>query len=146
MPAASTAAALRDLIAGLGIGGTRPWAVALGKVKPGDRVPYIVVFPGISTTREPGGDYGDPAADDGATELVQVDVVQRDRDAQWTPEDPYVVDRIVAAVTGCRLPSAPHRVYGVTCDQVVRLDDPARPNLTRTAITVRIRRSLRRTA
>lgn len=144
--APSTAAALRDLIDALGIGAPRPWSVALGKVRPGEKVPYIVVSPGISTTREPGGDYGDPAADDGATELVQVDVVQRNRDAQWTPEDPYVVDRIVAAVTGCRLPSAPHRVYGVTCDQAVRLDDPGKPNFTRTAITVRVRRSLRRSA
>lgn len=149
--ASSTAAALRDLIAAVGLtraapGGTAPMPV-MTRAPAGLALPYVLVA-GLAdaTVREPGGDFGDQAVmDDGMTELLQVEHIRRLVDGDGTETDDSTADTIAAALTGARLPYAPHRVYGVTADAVTRVPSPD-PAIARTAITVRVRRSLRRTA
>lgn len=146
MPAPSTAAALRDYIAALGLtraGGAMP---IVTRVYQGLRLPYLLVT-GLAdaTVREPMGDYGDPAMDDGMTELLQVEHVRRLVDADGSETDDSTADLIAAALTGRRLPAAPHRVYGMTADSVTRVPSPD-PAIARTVVTVRVRRNLKRSA
>lgn len=146
MPAPSTAAALRDYIAALGLtraGGAMP---VVTRVYQGLRLPYLLVT-GLAdaTVREPMGDYGDPAADDGMTELLQVEHVRRLLDADGTETTDAVADAVAVAITGCRLLDPPHRVFGITADAVTRVPSPD-PNLARTVVTVRVRRNLKRSA
>lgn len=137
MTAASTGQAVADRLATLSLA----VPVAAGQVRPGQQVPYVLVHDRLPATREPMGDNG---ADDTVTELVQVDVVQLIRTADWQPADPLLADAVAVGLNGCALPTAPYRVSGVHVQDVQALPDSSSPNILRTVVTVRVRRSLRR--
>lgn len=135
-----TSAAVKSDLEGLGLS----LPVDLDRPAPGRRPDYLVVVElPAALTVEHHGDYGDQAADEACTELVQIDYVHRIRDpAGRIGWDPVVIDRILLHFRAAHLPSSPYHVYGTHIDGVIRRD--LTPGTAQTSITIRVRRSLRR--
>lgn len=116
-------------------------------------LPFGTIQEAVSITRMRMGDTMDQSAEKTVAEQVQVSIWQPFRNADGKPGEDYtLVGRVHRALDGCRLPTAPTRVDGVTVDGVVRIPqvdrrgdtyDPANgANVVQHALTITIRRTL----
>lgn len=136
--AASTSGAVKALLEaqGLGVSVFRDQAVTDATF------PYITVSEDISTV--PDGvwnAFDDP--DGHVSELVQVDIWQRDRHPTTRAllESYTLSDAVMKALHGSRLAGAPKAVSGVVVVDRTRLREPEN-NIVHTAITLQVRRVL----
>ena len=139
---ASTAGAVKAHIESLGL------RMPVFRDGAGDRTdpPYVTVQEGIGYDTEAHGDTGDPDADMGVAELVQVDVYLPARRRTATgltanAESYTVPDRVHRGLHGATIgPVGGARVYG--CLVQSRLRWPIADNVARHTFTVRVKRGL----
>lgn len=107
--------------------------------------PFITISEAISVTPEPAfNQHDDP--DGHVSELAQVDIWQKWRtDTNTIGENYTLVDAVCLALRGVRLSTAPTHVSGISVLNRVRLVEQD-TNIVHDAITVRVRRVLRRSA
>jgi hypothetical protein len=118
----------------------------------GAALPFAVVTEGISQVPDRDGDLGDQEAKHTWREEVQVSLFQTWRTPDGKPGEDYtLVGRLLEALDGCRLRTAPTTVYGVRVNGRVRLaavdapggaDGSDGANVVHDAITATVRRNL----
>lgn len=114
-------------------------------------LPYGTIDESIDTIPQAHGDIGDPAADNADMEIVQVNIWQAWRNADGSPGEDYLLPgKVVGALRGARLATAPTLVYGVIVRGMRRLlevdkagrayDTNDQANVVHHAITVNVHR------
>ena len=139
---ASTAGAVKAHIETLGLG------VPVFRDGAGDTTtpPYVTVQEGIGYETEAHGDTGDPDADMGVGELVQVDLylparVRTSTGRAANAESYTAPDRLHRGLHGAALPSiGGARVYGCLVES--RLRWPIADNVARHTLTIRVKRGI----
>jgi hypothetical protein len=115
----------------------------------GQAPPYgLVEQQDITITTNGNGDFGDPAAEVNAVEILTVDLIQTARlktgPTTTKNAERYGLAEVLAkALHGCRLPAAPFPVTAVKVRDIDRF--PITDNRIRHSITVEVHRPLRLT-
>lgn len=110
------------------------------------KAPYVTIQEGIGFDTDHHGDVGDPTADVGLSELVQVDIylparVLAGAGLTSVAESSTIPDRVHRGLHGAQLASVgTARVYGCLVES--RLRWPIADNLSRHTLTIRVKRGL----
>jgi hypothetical protein len=151
--AATTAGAVKALVESLGLSVTayRDGAPTDADGNVDAPFPHVVIQEGMAYDQDQAGDFGDPAAIQQVTELVQVDLFQLARKlvggvpGSVNAEDYLLPGKLRAGLHGARLaPIGLQRVAGVIVQGGRRW--PIADNIVRHTIDVLVRRELNRSA
>jgi hypothetical protein len=137
--AATTAAAVKAYLEGLGLG----VPVFRDEAPAKQSLPYITVREDVANVPDLDGDQGDPDAEHTTAETVQVDLWQTWRNPQTAAvvESYTLPKQIQRALRGAHLDVSPTHTYGVVLTSTVRLLERA-SNVVHHASTAVVRRVL----